>query len=869
MMKIAASIFKTFFLSLCIIANTHLAFAQTASILPQGKTQFLDNNAKPLTSGTVDFYTGNVSSTTRKTTWQNSGETVANTNPVVLDAGGRAIIYGDGSYRMVVKDRLNNLVYDQLTSSSGSGGSGATATGDGDLVGTIKPWAGMSAPNQYMFTYGQEVNRVTFSALFTAITSTQAAFCNSGSPTLNGLTDTTNFWIGMSVEIACVAPGFTTIIAKTTNTVTLAINANVTTNTNATFFPWGNGNHTNTFNIPDFRGLIPVGNNIMGGVASTNINNTFFGVGLAESTGSKGGSLTGGGQTLTQPNLPNIAPTFTGNTNNINQGSISQYSGAYTSGVPNSGGSVVGFNNANPTAITPTFTPTGAISSINGNVTQTSFSILPPLKSTNFIIKVTPDANSATANGVTSFGGMTGSIACGAGLLCTGNTVSTVGAGGTVTSVALTAPAIFTVSGSPIIIAGTLGLTANGTSGGVPYFDSATTMASSGLLTNNALVLGGGAAAAPKVVSSLGTTTTVLHGNAAGGPSFASVISADLNLTTTTCTNQFVTAISTGGVGTCTTSILASSQYANQGTTTTVLHGNAAGNPVFGSVSLATDVSNTLPIANGGTSQTTAALARASSGLNVDQFTGHGDSIYTILATDRTVGTNAAFTASRTWTLPAANGVNPGQEIVIADFQGTVTGANTLVITRAGADTINGGGTSVTIAAANGAYLLKSDGTSKWTAQALGAAAAGGVSSVTCFGVAITTSGTCTVAATKSSEQTGTSTTDVVTPSQQQSHDSATKGWALITGSTGAILASYNVSGVVRVSAGVYTVSWTTAFATTNYACQSTTESTAATYAQLINGTRATGSVQITSLTISPLAAADATTISVVCEGRQ
>src|SRR6185437_4572125 len=110
------------------------------------------------------------------------------------------------------------------------------------------------------------------------------------------------------------------------------------------------------------------------------------------------------------------------------------------------------------------------------------------------------------------------------------------------------------------------------------------------------------------------------------------------------------------------------------------------------------------------------------------------------------VGTNAAFTASRTWTLPAASAVNPGQEIVVADFQGTVTGTNTLVISRAGSDTVNGG-TSVTISAANGAYMLKSDGVSKWTAQALGAAAAGGVSSVTCgtglSGGTITTSGAC------------------------------------------------------------------------------------------------------------------------------
>jgi hypothetical protein len=41
------------------------------------------------------------------------------------------------------------------------------------------------------------------------------------------------------------------------------------------------------------------------------------------------------------------------------------------------------------------------------------------------------------------------------------------------------------------------------------------------------------------------------------------------------------------------------------GTTTTVLHGNAAGAPTFGAVSLTADVSGILPVANGGTGVTT------------------------------------------------------------------------------------------------------------------------------------------------------------------------------------------------------------------------------------------------------------------------
>jgi hypothetical protein len=58
------------------------------------------------------------------------------------------------------------------------------------------------------------------------------------------------------------------------------------------------------------------------------------------------------------------------------------------------------------------------------------------------------------------------------------------------------------------------------------------------------------------------------------------------------------TSVSLGGSRTLS---LASSDFANQGTATTVLHGNASGNPSFGAVTLTTDVTGTLPIGNGGT----------------------------------------------------------------------------------------------------------------------------------------------------------------------------------------------------------------------------------------------------------------------------
>jgi hypothetical protein len=94
-----------------------------------------------------------------------------------------------------------------------------------------------------------------------------------------------------------------------------------------------------------------------------------------------------------------------------------------------------------------------------------------------------------------------------------------IGAGtgnGTVTSVAQTfTGGLISVSGSPVTTSGTLALTVAGTSGGIPYFSSASTWASSSALTANAVIIGGGAGAAPSTITT-GTSGQVLTSNGSG-----------------------------------------------------------------------------------------------------------------------------------------------------------------------------------------------------------------------------------------------------------------------------------------------------------------------------------------------------------------
>jgi hypothetical protein len=99
-----------------------------------------------------------------------------------------------------------------------------------------------------------------------------------------------------------------------------------------------------------------------------------------------------------------------------------------------------------------------------------------------------------------------------------------------------------------------------------------------------------------------------------GGSFGAFTVSGDATLNTTTGVLTLATVATAGTYTkgtydvkgrliTGATAVLASADFANQGTVHTVLHGNASGNPTWAAVDLAADVAGTLPFGNGGTGQ--------------------------------------------------------------------------------------------------------------------------------------------------------------------------------------------------------------------------------------------------------------------------
>jgi hypothetical protein len=87
-----------------------------ATLLQPAELSFFDSDGNPLSAGTVTWYVPGTS--TLKAIWLNAGQSVSAPNPQTLDAAGRCIAFGNGTYRQVVQDHLGNTIWDQVVGSA-------------------------------------------------------------------------------------------------------------------------------------------------------------------------------------------------------------------------------------------------------------------------------------------------------------------------------------------------------------------------------------------------------------------------------------------------------------------------------------------------------------------------------------------------------------------------------------------------------------------------------------------------------------------------------------------------------------------------------------------------------------------------------
>lgn len=79
------------------------------SLFPNPKFQTYDSNGDPLSGGKL--YTYEAGTVTAKRTFSDKGLSTPNTNPIILDSRGEAIVYGSGDYKFILKNSADSLIW--------------------------------------------------------------------------------------------------------------------------------------------------------------------------------------------------------------------------------------------------------------------------------------------------------------------------------------------------------------------------------------------------------------------------------------------------------------------------------------------------------------------------------------------------------------------------------------------------------------------------------------------------------------------------------------------------------------------------------------------------------------------------------------
>lgn len=483
-----------------VLLSTVSAWPQ-AALLPNAQQQFFDQNGNPLSNGKVYMFVPNTA--VPKTTWSDSGETTANQNPVPLDAGGFAVIYGQGTYNQKVTDANGNQIWNKPTTAWNSAApSGATGT-DTAPVGTVVPWASFTVPINWALANGQTLNRTTYSDLLTALTiSNTTVSCTNLSPNLGGWSDTSQMRVGAPVEASCIPVNTTITAIVNSSTITVSNNATATIVTTGTVFPWGNGDGATTFNVPDLRGRGFVGADSMGGTAAGVLSASTTITTLSGVANATVGSLTGlyAGMTITSTNVPAGTTILSVNPNITS--TLVTTTGSATATVTSATGLAAGM-----TISSPNVTPGTTISSISGTtITMSALALTPTVTADVLNTQATVFLTSSSLGlkngmGVTGTGipgGTTISAISGGVLTLSGNATSST-QGTTLSFTGATAAVPATFSGNSIVMSNNASGSGSATAATFTAFSGAASPAASGGSPSHTLAL----SEAPRGLSSL------------------------------------------------------------------------------------------------------------------------------------------------------------------------------------------------------------------------------------------------------------------------------------------------------------------------------------------------------------------------------
>lgn len=168
-------------------------------------------------------------------------------------------------YPIYARVYYNNLVYEnQVSNNTATPGADATwnvvSGNTGGLpIGTIIDYAGIGAPTDFISCNGSAVSRTTYANLLDVLTQVQNGTTTNTLNTVSGLTNTADMYIGMPIEGTGIPSGTTIASIVDGTDITMSANATASGTVAITFFNWGNGDGSTTFNLPDLRRSVTVG----------------------------------------------------------------------------------------------------------------------------------------------------------------------------------------------------------------------------------------------------------------------------------------------------------------------------------------------------------------------------------------------------------------------------------------------------------------------------------------------------------------------------------------------------------------------------------------------------------------------------------
>lgn len=179
-------------------------------------------------------------------------------------------------------------------------------------IGEMKWFSTMAPPAGFMAADGASVSRTTYADLFNAITARPTGNVTSGSNSISSVTSPSSMWVGMPISGTGIPAG-ATVTAVGASTITLSANATATaTGVTVAICPFGVGNGSTTFNVPDGRGKVPRGWDGTAGLDPSRVFGSYQADMIASHTHDYGAAVnvqSGSGNTVVQGGATGVAAT--------------------------------------------------------------------------------------------------------------------------------------------------------------------------------------------------------------------------------------------------------------------------------------------------------------------------------------------------------------------------------------------------------------------------------------------------------------------------------------------------------------------------------------------------------------------------------